>query len=417
VESRSHFQIMGLWIKEPSIADPERMRPLIRRLAADGYDAIRIFPRHTVLFHTDPRVVEAVGAMVAMAHEAGIKAGLDCEPHAHQAGHDMGIRHPRGMGTRIVPARTVLADGRYTLRVSWPRSCQQIPYLARVDAFALKDGKARRVDVSGAQRIAFRCRVTNISGEPRLLDYWLQSIARIGGIGEENHYFRPNSKGFSVTSTIDPQGNRSFVHDIGGGWCAVVNRARRISAFYTFDPDAMDRLYNSEPSVTQEFMYQTIPLPPGGAWETRLTLRVVEGIATPVFANAALVAGAEVELAADRYTIRHQVAAMDKPLRNWRLSTAVTDLLTKQTVQGATAAGDEIGDAVTEIAVEMTLPTSGARLVVVTLEHADGVETYEFPIAAFGDFSTSYTRNVTRRPPVFPKPDENFGVCPLNFVP
>ena len=255
-------------------------------------------------------------------------------------------------------------------------------------------------------RIDFRCRVTNTSTEPRLLDYWLQSVARIGDVGEENHYFRPTSNGISVSSTLDRSSARSFVKDIGGGWCAVVNRARRVAAFHTFDIDALGRVYNCEPAATQEFMYQTIPLPPGSSWETRLSLRVVEGVASPVFANAVLAAGAEIEFAADRYTIRHQLAAMDKPLRNWRLSTSVTDLLTQQTVQGAVVTGERIGHERAEVEVPMELAAGGTRVVTVTLEHEAGVEVYEFPFTAFGDFSPPYARNVTRRPPTLPKPDD-----------
>ena len=141
--------MMGVWIKEPTFADPERIRPLIERLGREGYDAIRIFPRQTVLFHTDPRVIEAVGAVVEMAHKVGLKAGFDCEPHTHQVGHDMGIRSPRDMGYRVVPVRGSLVDGRYTLRVPFPNGCQVV---ARIDAFVVLNGKATKVDFSDAQR-------------------------------------------------------------------------------------------------------------------------------------------------------------------------------------------------------------------------------------------------------------------------
>lgn len=147
MKPRSQFQTMGYWIKEPTILDPERARAQINRLAAEGYDAIRIFPRHITISHLDPRTVNAVGEIVKMAHGTGMKAALDCEPHGHQIGRDMGGRFPAGMGERLVAVRGTLRDGHFVLRSPWPRSGQGIPMLLGVEAaFVLHGEQAERIE-------------------------------------------------------------------------------------------------------------------------------------------------------------------------------------------------------------------------------------------------------------------------------
>lgn len=268
----------------------------------------------------------------------------------------------------------------------------------------LKYEKSYRVNPSLA-RIDVACRITNTSTENKLLDYWLQSVARIGGNDAINYYFRPTADGLSVTSSEDAQGARQFVLNPAEGWCAVVNRQLKISCFYLFDRATIDRLYNCTSAFTQEFMYQRVPLPPGKSWETKLKLRIVEGVDQPVFASDVLVAGANVESLADKTIVRHRIAAMDKPLKNVRIVSKLRDIRTNFDIKAEEKRVDEIGAAAVEIPAEFNNYTGGAKTLSVSISYDGGALQYEFPVTMLGDVSFPYRRAVEPVVMSIPKPD------------
>ena len=334
---------------------------------------------------------------VQFGNTGAMTAGLFAE-------HDTKQAHPGELMNAAYEAKTAAeADGTAVItlaRVAEGGWRDEAPPSLK----GLRYEKSFRVSPSLAL-IDVTCRVTNSSAENKLLDYWLQSIGRIGGSDAANYYYRPTVDGLSVTSSEDAQGNRQFVLNPAEGWCAVVNRQLKVSCFYLFDRAAIERLYNCTSAFTQEFMYQRVPLPPGKSWETNLKLRIVEGIDQPVFASEAIVAGASVDSLADKTVVRHRLAAMNKPLKNVRVVSALRDIRTDYDIKAAEKRVAEIGAATVEIPVEFSNYTGGAKKVCVSVYHDGGAVFYECPITMLGDVSFPYHRAVEPVAMAIPKPD------------
>ncbi|MEI8341759.1 MAG: hypothetical protein WCH43_09525 [Verrucomicrobiota bacterium] len=142
---RSEYQVMGFWFKEPTIIDPETARPKIKRLAEEGYDAIRIFPRHLAMYYTAPRVISTVDKLVEMAHSYGLKAGMDCEPHTAMTGREIGSRNPESTACRLVAVRGAVVNGHFTLHCPVASGTLSPRYDGIEAAFLIQGGKVTRI--------------------------------------------------------------------------------------------------------------------------------------------------------------------------------------------------------------------------------------------------------------------------------
>lgn len=369
---------------------------------SDGIKLVKITTPSMELLVNPARGGQIVSAVlkpqdIQFGNTGGMGAGLFAE-------HDTKQSHPGELMN--APYESKIAEGKDdTVTISLTRVAEggwkdEAPPSLK----GLKYEKIFNVSPSSAM-IDVTCRVTNTTGENKLLDYWMQSVARIGGGDAINYYYRPTPDGLSVTSSEDLQLNRQFVLNPTDSWCAVVNRQLKISCFYLFDRAAMDRLYNCTPCFTQEFMFQRIPMPPGKSWETKLKLRVVEEIDQPVFASGTIAAGANVENLPDKTLVHHFIAAMDKPLKNARIVTSLRDIRTEYEIKAAEKQIAEIGAAAIEIPAEFANCTGGAKKVCVSIYHDDGAEHYEFPITMMGDVSFPYHRTVQPVVMRIPKPD------------
>jgi hypothetical protein len=116
---RNKEQIMGFWLNEPVLRDPERIRRGIRDLAQEGYGIVRLIHRNSNYTHRCPEMVHAVAVAVETAHQVGMRVVFDAEPHPMVA-QDMGGQFPEAIGNRLVKVETRLLSGYFKLHVPCP---------------------------------------------------------------------------------------------------------------------------------------------------------------------------------------------------------------------------------------------------------------------------------------------------------
>src|ERR1700733_5630597 len=110
---RNKQQSFGLWLSEPFLLHPERLKAAVHDLAQSGYGVIRVILRRTNFNHRSPAVVDAVRTLVESAHAKSVKLVLDCEPHGEPFVADMGEMFPAATGTRLVRGEVSIFNGRF----------------------------------------------------------------------------------------------------------------------------------------------------------------------------------------------------------------------------------------------------------------------------------------------------------------
>ena len=137
MNKRSLYQSFGYGVKEPSIQNPELAMEGLRELAKQGYDLVRVFLRGSNFEWRSPEYVSLIAKMTEESHRLGMKIVLDCEPHTHIAGREMGKDSPGGMGSRLYRASTQLVAGRFAMTCPSRHSAQPNP---RLEAAFVRQG-------------------------------------------------------------------------------------------------------------------------------------------------------------------------------------------------------------------------------------------------------------------------------------
>ena len=138
---------MGIWINEPMLCDPASVERAVEKLADSGLGMVRLFLRNSNFNHRSPEFVATVARAVQKAHERGILAVLDCEPHLI-VGSDMGRQYPDEMGCKLVRAVGKVSDGHWLMRVDTPSGSGDVPIYDGIEAAFLRvEGALRKVDL------------------------------------------------------------------------------------------------------------------------------------------------------------------------------------------------------------------------------------------------------------------------------
>jgi len=138
---------MGIWINEPMLRDPASVERAVYKLADSGFGMVRLFLRNSNFTHRSPEFVATVASAVQKAHERGILAVLDCEPHLI-VGSDMGRQYPDDMGCKLVRAVAQVSDGHWLMRVDTPSGLDGVPIYDGIEAAFLRlDGSISKVDL------------------------------------------------------------------------------------------------------------------------------------------------------------------------------------------------------------------------------------------------------------------------------
>ncbi len=145
MNNRSLQQSFGYWVKEPSIQNPQLALDGLRELAVQGYGLVRVFLRGSNFTWRSPEYIALIAQMTAEAHRLGMKIAIDCEPHSHVAGVDMGREFPGLMGTRLVRVVMPLQNGRFFGRLQVGCLCPHPPMPRLESAFLRRDGAVARL--------------------------------------------------------------------------------------------------------------------------------------------------------------------------------------------------------------------------------------------------------------------------------
>ncbi|MCG2658790.1 MAG: glutamine amidotransferase [Kiritimatiellae bacterium] len=305
--------------------------------------------------------------------------------------HDMKQHHPGELMQALFDARVepVAGDGSGSVTLT----CTAKGGWRNETPPSLKDVRFEKTYIlyPDIPIIHLKVNIQNKSDEDKLIDYWVQSIARIGDSNERNYYFRPSPEGLSVVSS-DFSVRDAYVQQPYAGWSGVLNVHRRLGMVYLVDYQALRRLYNCQSAYTQEFMYQRIPVPVQRSWETELKLRVVEGFDGFCHASERLVADVQVALHKERLTVTHTMCAFERPLTNVRIMTAVQDVASRIEQSTTPIAIARVGSEAVSRQVDFDLPAGGMKVVVVTVSSDAGTDRYERPFSFFGDISGTYYR-------------------------
>lgn len=136
---KSNAQIMGYWLNEPAILNPQIIVEAMADLAGCGYDIVRVMLRNTNFNHRHPAVVNAMKIAADAAHRHGLQIVFDAEPH-RLAVQDMGADYPDAVGSRLVMAGTELVDGEFCLHIPCDNFYADMPIFKRVEAAFVIDG-------------------------------------------------------------------------------------------------------------------------------------------------------------------------------------------------------------------------------------------------------------------------------------
>lgn len=147
MKNRNHEQSMGIWINEPMLRDPSSVDRAVDKLADSGFGMIRLFLRNSNFTFRSPEFVAIIERAVKKAHERGLLAALDCEPHLI-ACSDMGRQFPEAMGSKLVRGVSKVSDGHWLVRVDTPAGCGAVPvYEGIEEAFLRAHGTVRKVNL------------------------------------------------------------------------------------------------------------------------------------------------------------------------------------------------------------------------------------------------------------------------------
>lgn len=144
---RNHEQSMGIWINEPMLRDSVSVDRAVSTLADSGFEILRLFLRASNFTHRSPEVVATVRRAVDLAHQRGLRAVLDCEPHLI-VGTDMGRQFPEAMGSKLVRVASKVSDGHWLFRTDLPRVGGSPTIFDGIEAaFLFANGFARKMDL------------------------------------------------------------------------------------------------------------------------------------------------------------------------------------------------------------------------------------------------------------------------------
>lgn len=124
--SNNGRQVGGVFLSPDWIENPRLARPYIKQIADMGYASMIMFVRHQKRTVLDRRVHDAVKAMVPYGHQCGLKMLLDTD-HCWW-GPSFVETHPETALWAIRSVETTVQDGRFEMRVPFPRMPGQIVF-------------------------------------------------------------------------------------------------------------------------------------------------------------------------------------------------------------------------------------------------------------------------------------------------
>jgi len=166
-----------------------------------------------------------------------------------------------------------------------------------------------------------RCTVTmtNTADTGRVTGYWNQSVFWFNGVKEGMHWHQPTARGVSHDGW--------FVDDFTAGWLGTTSTSvSPAGLMFVMDYNDLFRLYPNAYSVTTEWMYDKIAIPPGKTWTTSFFVIPVKGMPAFSYGSRYLVANANVTQVPGALQIEHQLTRGETALQNVTVKTRIWGL-------------------------------------------------------------------------------------------
>lgn len=165
-----------------------------------------------------------------------------------------------------------------------------------------------------------RCSVvlTNTADAGRVTGYWNQSIFWFNGTRDSMQWHQPTARGTSHDGW--------FVDDFTAGWLGTTSSNLPGGLIFVMDYNDLFRLYPNSVSVTTEWMYDKVAIPPGKSWQTSFTVMPVKGMPAFSYGSRYLVANANITQVPGALQIEHQLTRGETPLTNVTVKTRVWGL-------------------------------------------------------------------------------------------
>ena len=125
--------------------------------------------------------------------------------------------------------------------------------------------------------------ISNPTKEGKIIGYWNQNNFWFDNKKEDIEWARPTTTGVDKMG-IDHKGNFWFskrwyyVEDPISGWNGTYNKKIQKGMMFLMDYNDLWRIYDNSSSVTTEWMYDRVAIPPNKTWETDIYIIPVYGI-------------------------------------------------------------------------------------------------------------------------------------------
>lgn len=172
---------------------------------------------------------------------------------------------------------------------------------------------------------ALFCRVSfrNPTDQAKMVSYWVQNYYHPAGDydAENDISARPTATGIFRKGRVR---GKDFVWDMTRGWSAMTDTAKRRGLVWLMDYNYLNSLYNYDNTMTLEWVYDRVLIPPGKAWETEVVMLPFSDVRDISFASRNLIAGLNIARDEDRnIRLTHSLRQGTHPAEEVRLRVEV----------------------------------------------------------------------------------------------
>lgn len=174
--------------------------------------------------------------------------------------------------------------------------------------------------------------LVNPTKQTRNAALYLQHGLRIGDSPLHDTWYMPSARGLMLNIQPDVEGGRSYgpdwVRDPIAGWMANIDRQTRRGLLFAFDYNYLDRMYTCGQSA--EWLMDTASIAPGKSFTTCYAIKPIREFEGISFGSTAVMADLEFRESGKTVRVRHDIAAVSRPLTNLKLQLTVTGWRSKK---------------------------------------------------------------------------------------
>jgi len=192
---------------------------------------------------------------------------------------------------------------------------------------SLTELKVQRTIIMKADSRVLQCHVSvrNTAKTGKRISYWQQNnFSFLPEKRKGNTWYRPAPSGVSVMGEGRPdRWHGYFVEPPIAGWTGVANRKMKRGMMLVMDYNDLWKLYDNIPAATVEWMYDSVAIPAGKAWETDVYVLPTAGMGSFVHGSREIVADMQTVKRGKQLHITHFLTQGLDPLTDVTVKTAV----------------------------------------------------------------------------------------------